>query len=271
MAFIAGALAGALSTHAGAQALEPLPPGPGAWRFSASIYGYLPSVSGSSNFPADSSGNTIGIDASQMLDHLDGAFMGTAEANNGLWGGFTDFIYLKFGRSRSQTRDFTIDRVPISGDTSADLSSELKAYVWTLAGEYRLVSRPGVMVDALAGFRLLDMRQNLSWNISGSLGPLSPAARTGSASNDQRLWDGIVGIKGRAALEPTRKWSVLFYGDVGGGSSDLTWQGAAGVSYAFNWGEVVGMWRYLGYDLKSGKPINDVKFNGPMIGATFRW
>ena len=31
------------------------------------------------------------------------------------------------------------------------------------------------------------------------------------------------------------------------------------------------MWRYLAYDLKPGLSIEDLKFNGPLIGATFRW
>jgi hypothetical protein len=31
------------------------------------------------------------------------------------------------------------------------------------------------------------------------------------------------------------------------------------------------MWRYISYDMKSGSPVEDLSFNGPMIGATFRW
>lgn len=29
--------------------------------------------------------------------------------------------------------------------------------------------------------------------------------------------------------------------------------------------------RYLDHDIKSGRPIESLNFNGPMIGATFRW
>ena len=31
------------------------------------------------------------------------------------------------------------------------------------------------------------------------------------------------------------------------------------------------MWRYLDYNFKSGKKIEDLSFNGPMTGAGFRW
>ena len=66
-------------------------------------------------------------------------------------------------------------------------------------------------------------------------------------------------------------WGVPFYLDVGTGKPKFTWQAAAGVSYAFGWGELSALWRYLDYENKSGKPIKDVQFSGPMVGATFRW
>lgn len=85
------------------------------------------------------------------------------------------------------------------------------------------------------------------------------------------MWDGIIGVKGRYAFGANREWVVPFYAEVGTGQSDLTWQVAAGIGYAFRWGEVVAMWRYLDYEMKSDKRIEDVNLNGPMLGMTFRW
>ena len=31
------------------------------------------------------------------------------------------------------------------------------------------------------------------------------------------------------------------------------------------------MWRYLDYNMKSGNAVESMTFNGPMLGATFRW
>jgi hypothetical protein len=31
------------------------------------------------------------------------------------------------------------------------------------------------------------------------------------------------------------------------------------------------MWRYVDYNFKSDKALQDMNFNGPMFGATFRW
>ena len=44
-----------------------------------------------------------------------------------------------------------------------------------------------------------------------------------------------------------------FYLDVGTGQSDRTTQAAVGLAYAFNWGDIDAMWRYLDYNLKSGR------------------
>ena len=57
----------------------------------------------------------------------------------------------------------------------------------------------------------------------------------------------------------------------GAGDSDFTWQAAAGLGDAFNWGEIVGVWRVLDYELDSGSAIAEMEFSGPAIGATFRW
>jgi hypothetical protein len=64
---------------------------------------------------------------------------------------------------------------------------------------------------------------------------------------------------------------VPYYVDVGTGNSNFTWQGIAGVGYAFHWGEVVAAWRYLDYNFKSGKAVEGVNFNGPAVGVAFRW
>ena len=62
-----------------------------------------------------------------------------------------------------------------------------------------------------------------------------------------------------------------YYIDIGTGDSDLTWQAELGLTYAFEWGALGVAWRYLDYDLKSDGPIVDLNFNGPAVGAIFRW
>lgn len=243
----------------------------GAWKYSASAYVYLPSVSGKSSFPVDSGGGPIDVSAEQIIDSLKMTFMGTLDAHNGRWGVFTDLIYLDVGKDKTGSREFTIGNIGLPASTTANLGLDLKAWVWTLAGEYRVVSEPALSVDLLGGARMLDLTQRLKWSISGDLGSLTPAGRSGVTEVSQTLWDGIVGVKGRYSFGAGREWSLPFYVDVGTGDSTRTWQAAAGIAYAFKWGELSALYRYLDYDLKSGGAIDSVRFSGPMVGATFRW
>jgi hypothetical protein len=147
----------------------------------------------------------------------------------------------------------------------------VKGFVWTLAGEYRLVSAPSMSVDFIGGTRLFSMKQELRYSITGNLGALAPAGRSATVDTKSDLWDAVIGAKGRVALGSGTRWSAPFYFDVGAGESKLTWQAAAGVSYSYRWGDLTALWRYLDYDMKSGQAIQSFNFNGPMVGATFRW
>src|SRR5437764_4850325 len=109
------------------------------WQFRASIYGWFPDIGGKTTFPADS-GTSINIDADKIISNLKFTFMGTLEAQKGLWGVFTDLVYLDVGGSKSGTRDLNIDRGPLPGGVTADANLDLKGTIWTLAGSYRVVT-----------------------------------------------------------------------------------------------------------------------------------
>ncbi len=241
---------------------------PGPWKYTASINLFLPTIGGSSTFPAE--GTPIDISAEQILNALKMTFMGTFDAHNGSWGVMTDLVYVDLGGSKSNSRDFTIGNGLPAG-TTADLDLDYKATAWTIAGEYRVSSNPSWTMDLLAGARLFDNRQRLRWSISGDIGPLPPTSRTGSAELNHSVWDGIVGVKGRYVFGADRKWAAPFYLDIGTGESASTLQAVAGVSYAFEWGEFNTLWRYLKYNAKSGQAVTSVSFSGPQIGAVFRW
>ena len=242
----------------------------GGWQYSASIYAYLPSVGGSSSFPADSGGTSLNL-SNHILDGLKLFGTGTFGAHNGTWGMFADVVYMNFAGSQSGSRDFTIGNVGLPAGASATFDWDLKGWAWTLAGDYRVLSDRSYTIDVLAGARLLDIGLRLNWDIAGSIGPLDPAARSGGSKVNYSAIDVIVGLKGRYGFGANREWAVPFYVDVGTGQSKSTVQTAAGLAYAFRWGELSAMWRYLGYHSKSGKNLEEISFNGPLVGATFRW
>jgi hypothetical protein len=243
---------------------------PDDWQFRAIIYGYLPDIGGKTTFPAGS-GSSINVDASTIISNLKFTFMGSLEAQKGRWGAFTDILYLDVGGSKSDTRDLTIGRVELPAGVTANASLDIKGTVWTLAGNYRVLATPEASFDVFAGARLLSVKETLGWEFSANVGPVVGPGRQGNSEAKVDNWDGIIGAKGRLSFGAGREWFVPYYVDVGTGDSDLTWQGIAGIGYAFSWGEVIAAWRYLDYDFKSGKKLESLNFNGPAIGVAFRW
>ena len=241
------------------------------WQFGFAINGYFPTISGTSNFPQSGASPNVSVDVDQILDNLEFVFMGTFEARKGRWGGFTDVIYMDVGSDRSGSRDIAIGGIGIPATASADVSYDLKGLIWTIAGEYSLVSNPTTSFDVFAGARLVDLEQDIRWNVTGSIGSTPLPARSGDSNVSRSNWDGIVGVKGRFRFGAEHRWFAPYYLDIGTGESDFTWQAQAGLGYTWHWGEVVVGWRYLDYDLGSGRPFSDLSLNGPEVGVVFRW
>jgi len=268
-------LAGAalMPTLASAQTLPSNMP-EAKWQFSATLYGYLPTIGGSTTFPGlpGSPSPSLSLDASTIIDNLKMVFMGSLDIHNGQWGLWNDVMYLNIGNSKSATRDFSLINGIIPASATADLSLDMKSTLWTVAGEYRLYNiDPAWTNDLLFGARMLSMTNTLGYSFSGTIGQHALAGRSGTVEVSDTFWDAIIGVKGKYAFGANREWFVPYYLDVGTGQSQLTWQAAAGVGYRFGWGELSAMWRYIDYNMKSGKPIESLNLNGPLVAATFRW
>jgi hypothetical protein len=241
------------------------------WQFSGSVYGWFASVGGRVDFPVTGTSTSFKVDAKTLLNNFQLGGAGMFDVHKGHWGAFTDVMYMDLGGGKSNTRDFTLGNIAVPATTTAGLHLGVKSWIWTIAGEYRVVADPAWTVDLLAGARYLDLSETLNWSITGTLGPLPPVDRAGAAAVGGHIWDAIVGVKGRYAFGAERKWSVPFYLDGGAGDSEYTYHALLGIGYSFHWGEVTGAWRYLGYSAQSGHRISDIYFSGPLIGATFRW
>ena len=243
---------------------------PGQWQFALTAYAYLPQISGSASFPTASAGTDFNLSTQDILDHLKMTFMGSFDTHYGNGGFFADALYLDLGASKSAFRDFTIGNIGIPATASADTNLDMKSWVVTAAGEYRVANEPAVTLDALAGIRYLYLKQRLEWSITGAVGNIPPAAQSGTAELSDTHFDGIVGIKGQLRVSGDGRWSVPVYLDVGAGDSHLTWQGATGIAYKFGWGEFGALYRYIDFRLGSSG-LKDLSIGGAMIGATFRW
>lgn len=258
-----------LGHEAQAQTATPWPAND--WRFGLTLYLYGPSIDGDFAFPRRSNSGEVDVHANDVFPSLEGAFMGAFEASNGQWGVFTDFLYVDVSASKSGTRNFSIGGFGVPASVTADLDLGLKGSAWTIAGEYRLQNTRAATVDVLLGARLLDIKPRLTWGLNGDVGSLPLQSRGGQSEIKANNWDAIVGVKGRWAFGDDLRWFVPAYADIGTGESNLTYQVVAGVGYAFPWGDVLGAWRYMKYDMGSGDAVKNLSLNGPMIGVTFRW
>lgn len=61
-----------------------------------------------------------------------------------------------------------LGNVWIPAAVTADLDSDLKGAVWTVAGEYRLVADRTRTVDGHAGARYFGVKPTLDWSFNGS-------------------------------------------------------------------------------------------------------
>ncbi|MCC7199917.1 MAG: hypothetical protein IT483_10430 [Gammaproteobacteria bacterium] len=244
---------------------------PDEWQWGATLYLWLPSLGGETSFPTDGGAPPIEISTDALLDSINMAFMGALEARKGRWGAAADVIYLDLGASQKGSRDFSIGSVELPASVSADLKADLTGWLWTLTGSYNVIPQENFSLDLLAGARLLDLQEDLRWTFNGDISSLPLPGRSGSSHSEDSYWDAIVGVKGRATFGASRNWFVPYYLDIGAGESDLTLQARLGLGYSFESLEVLGVWRYLDYDLGESRPIKSIDFNGPALGVTFRF
>lgn len=268
-----GILLGSLAAAPAAQGAED--PYDGSWHFSLTPYLWLPSTDASLilDVPPKLSGlvndvnMNVDVSAADILSDLNYGLMAAGDARKGRWSIATDFILLSLSSDNSDVRSVTgpggIVEIPV--DTGSKVG--LKGFVWTLAGAYTVFNEPSWSMDVLAGFRDLQMKSSLDWHFSGPLGLLP---QDGSFSRTKVLLDAIIGVKGRAQIGESGHWFVPYYGDVGTGGSKVTWQLAAGVGYAFDWGDLSFDYRALHYET-DGRVLKDLTMYGPALAATFHF
>jgi len=245
------------------------------WTFSLTPYVWLPNINGTLKYAIPPDGGArpeVDTGPNNYLENLSFVLMLAGEARKGKWSVFTDLIYLDFDKEDSTVRAVNFGGDRVSTSLNASTRSSLTGAAWTFGGGYTVVESPKHTLDLLGGFRYFGLKASSDWQLSGTIsGPNGQTfAQSGSISQREDLWDVIVGLRGRLKLGEGA-WFVPYYVDAGTGSSKLTAQGLAGVGYAFKWGEIVATYRYILYDMGDDKLLQDIRFAGPAIGATFRF
>lgn len=236
------------------------------WQVRAAVYGYLPDISGTTQF-AGLNGTELTIDADDLVDNTDTAFMTSIEAQKGRVGLFADLIYMDVGNSLAGSTTLAQGNVPLPPGVTADAALGIEASAFEVAANFRLVHSERMTLDAFAGARRLDAEVSLDAKLSSPLGPVAAL----SGVRDEYLVDAMAGVKGKYSFGGNAKWFVPFYVDAGAGDSDRTRQAATGIGFTTRWGEVFGTYRYLDYDFDSSSAISDLDFSGPAIGVSYRF
>ncbi|RZI39970.1 hypothetical protein EGT07_26085 [Herbaspirillum sp. HC18] len=249
------------------------------WTYSITPYLWVPGIEGTLKYslPPGSGNPNVSLSERSFLEALDFAFMLAGEARRGKWSLFGDYNYLKLSTSKSAIRavDFNPGAPsinPFNTTVNRGTDSSIKGSVLTLGAGYSLARSVDSTFDVVGGVRYLGATAETSWNLSAAVagpGPGQTFSAVGNASRKVDLWDAVVGIRGRAKLAD--RWYLPYYLDVGGGSSNMTLLAHAGISYAYRWGELTLAYRHLQYDQDDNKLLQDFKFSGPLLGASFRF
>ena len=213
-----------------------------------------------------------------ILQNLNFVLMLSAEARKGDWSVLTDVAYLDVKSDDSNVKSVSIagpgGRIEVSAGADLGTTIKFSGVLWELAGAWTATRGGHSSLDVLAGFRLLNIKAEADWLLSADIvlpgGSGQTFARSGSVSQTETLWDGIVGIRGNVGLGDS-KWAIPYYLDVGTGTSAWTWQGVVGIEYRYPWGDLQLMYRHLYYDMKGDGLLQNASLSGPALGVNFRF
>lgn len=239
------------------------------WKFGLTLYGWLPTFEANMTLKAlPPNGAVLTAEASpaNYLDNLTGAFMGALEARRGDWSILADFVYFDLSGEKAGVTSLSGPGGFLTLPVNVSTQAGMQGTVISLYGGHAVKLDPSWSVELIGGLRYLRLETSLAWQLSGPLG-LFP--QSGKASVSEDLLDAVVGARGRLALG--EHWFVPYLVDIGAGSSELTWQGLAGLGYAFRWGDVHLVYRHLAYRFDDGQINLDVQFSGPALGVAFRF
>jgi len=249
------------------------------WKFSITPYLWLPNINGTLKYdipPSTSSGGSPEVEAgpNDYLQNLEALILLSGEVRKDRWSAFTDIIYLSFAKEKSQVKEINFGGDLVSSSLNLATSSWLRGMNLTLGVGYAVKTGKAAPVDVFGGLRYFDLSAGTDWQLTTTVSGPTNTSQTfpasGGISKSTPLLDGIIGVKGRYQLGESR-WSVPYYIDIGTGSSQLTYQWMLGIDYSFKWGEVSLAYRDLYFDQKDDKFVQDLRFSGPALGATFRF
>jgi len=253
------------------------------WRFSLTPYLWLPTIDGRLKYdlPPGSGDPTIGVGPTDWFELLNFAALVNGTARKGRFSITSDFVYLSMSRIEDG-KVIDVDDpgaasagfgIPVGAGLTLDTSTDLDGTQWSIDVGYALFQDDRSHMDVFIGARYFSVDVSTRWSLESDV--LGPGGNPildaeGGASSDTRLWDAIVGVRGRYGLGES-KWSVPYSLDIGTGDSEMTINAILALGYGFGWGDLVAGYRHLEYDEGPDNLLQEFSFSGPFVGAAFRF
>lgn len=265
----------ALGHPASAQSLAPSTFEDDAWRFGVTPYLFLPITTSGTSTVAGLDAD-IELNLVDVLELLNGALSGRAEAWRGDFGFAVEGYYVSIGGSGSVTSP---------GPASANLDADVKVdqVFVDLVGAYRFAD--GVYnedgrryaFDVQAGGRFNSLKQEIDANLSADLRQTVRRQRTFGGT--ENWWEPVIGIRGMADLNDSWTGAVLAdFSGFGVNGDTLQWKVRLHASYrpwdwqqtAFGFG-----WEFYGIDFSTtrddGRFAYDVFQTGPVLTFSYQF
>jgi hypothetical protein len=196
--------------------------------------------------PTDASSDTSFPD---VLDKLDGVFMGRIEGRNDRFGLFADFIYL--GLADSNQHRFL--------ETSTDLDARL----FDAAVSMRFGAQRDSGLDLYGGIRYVDL------DVAVRFVPENPALQPRALDGGKSYLDFLAGA--RYAWPLSERWSLTLHGDASVGETDGTWSASLMTGYRTGNGAWHFGYRYMQADFANRNSDITLTLGGPVVGYGFRF
>lgn len=216
-----------------------------SWDFTGFLYLWGASIGGEST-----TGQSIDVSFSDLVENLDFGIMGSLEARRNKWALFGDAIYLAVSDPRNAT---------VGPGIPATADIEVEGFVFTGGVGYDLFRTDRSHLNGFGGIRYINMSTDVNIAI-----PVGSRRLSDTLSN----LDGVIGLRGFVDLSD--RWQFGYYADIGTGDSERTWQAAAKFDYDINdrWTASFG-YRHMSWDVDNSVTLSDISFSGPFAGAKY--
>ncbi len=212
-------------------------------------------------------GSTVLVGPSDYLPKLNTAGMLAFDVRKGDIDIFGDGIYINASTTATIATQVAALKGRVTIPVTFNASAHLTTAVWELAAGYAIAHGHNADLTGFVGLREFPIDLNADYN--ATISKRNIITPTGTISTSQSTNDVIVGLKGRAFIND--HFYATYYGDLGNGTGNQTWEAYGGAGYAFNHGQtIIALWRALDYySFPSDANVQRLNMSGPLLGYTF--